>query len=119
MDIQLAGYTLHWLDRTAHSGKTRGGELCTFVNNSWCTKSKDVSRFCLPEVEYLMINCRLHYLPREFSSILFVTVYLPPQMDAGTMTTLSQLHKEISKQETAHPEAARLVAGDVNECRET
>ena len=103
MDIQLAGYTLHGQDRTAHSGKTRGSGLCIFVNNSWCTKSKEVSRFCLPEVEYIVINCRPHYLPREFSAILFVAVYLPPQTDAGTKTALSQLYKEISKQETTHP----------------
>jgi hypothetical protein len=114
MDIQLAGYTLQRLDRTAHSKKTRGGSLCIFVNNSWCTKSKEVSRFCSPEVEYLMINCRPHYLPREFSSQLFVAVYLPPQTDAGTKTALSQLYKEISKQETEHPKAVLLVVGDFN-----
>ena len=103
MDIQLAGYTLHRQDRTAHSGKTRGGGLCTFVN-SWCTKSKEVSRFCSPEFEYIVINCRPHYLPREFSAILFVAVYIQPQTDAGTKTALSQLYKEIIKQETTHPE---------------
>ena len=59
---------------------------------------------------YIVINCRPHYLPREFSAILLVAVYLPPQTDAGTKTALSQLYKEISKQETTHPEAALLVA---------
>ena len=43
-----------------------------------------------------------------------MAVYLPPQTDAGTKTTLSQLYKEISKQETTHPEAALLVAGGFN-----
>ena len=61
-----------------------------------------------------MINCRPHYLPREFSAILFVAVYLSPQTDASTKTALSQLYKEISKQETSHPEEALLVAGDFN-----
>ena len=43
-----------------------------------------------------------------------MAVYLPPQTDAGTKTALSQLYKEIIKQETAHPEVALLVAGDFN-----
>ena len=62
-NIQLAGYTLYRQDRTAASGKTSGG-LCIFVINSWCTISKEVSRFCPSEVEYLMISCRPHYLRR-------------------------------------------------------
>ena len=113
MNIQLAGYMLHRQDRTAHD-KTREGGLCIFLNNSWCMKSKEVSRFCSPEVEYIVINCRPHYLPREFLAILFVAVYLPPQTDAGTKTALSQLHKEIRKQEITHPEATLLVVGDIN-----
>ena len=58
-----------------------------------------------------MICCRPHYLPREFSSILFVAVYLPPQTDADIKTAVNQLYKTISKQENAHPEDALLVAG--------
>jgi hypothetical protein len=61
-----------------------------------------------------MISCRPQYLPKEFSSILFVAIYLPPQADAGTKTALNQLFKAISKQENAHPEEALLVAGDFN-----
>lgn len=64
--IQLAGYTLYRQDRTAASGKTWGGGLCIYVNNSWCTIYKEVSGSFWPEVEYLMISCRPHYLPREF-----------------------------------------------------
>jgi hypothetical protein len=56
-----------------------------------------------------MISCRPHYLPREFSSILLVAIYLPPQTDAGTKTALKELYKAISKQENAHPEATLLV----------
>ncbi|CDR01062.1 unnamed protein product [Oncorhynchus mykiss] len=113
-NIQLAGFKLFLQDRTAASGKTRGSGLCIFINNSWCAKSKEVSRFCSPEVEYLMISCRPHYLQREFSSVFFIAVYIPPQIDAGTKTTLNALYTAISKQENAHPEAALLVAGDFN-----
>ena len=66
-------------DRTAASAKTRGGGLSIFVNNSWYTISKKVSSYCSPEVEFLMISCRPHYLPGEFSSIFFLAVYVPSQ----------------------------------------
>ena len=66
-----------------------------------------------------MINCRPHYIPREFSSIFFVTVYIPPQSEAGTKKALNELYSTISKQENAHPEVAFLVAGEGLECRET
>ena len=75
----LVGSTLHWQDITACFGKTRGGGLCIFINNCWCTISKEVSRFCSPEVEYFMISCRPHYIPREFSPVFIVAVYIPPQ----------------------------------------
>ena len=42
-------------------------------------------------LKYLMISCRPQYLPREFSSVLFVAVYLPPQNEAGTKTAFNQL----------------------------
>ena len=50
-NVQLAGFSVHRQDRTATSGKTRGGGVCLFVNNSWCAMSniKEVSRFCAPD----------------------------------------------------------------------
>ena len=112
--VTIDNYTLHQQDRTAASGKTRGGELRIFVNNSSYTISKEVSSYCSPEVEYLMINYRSPYLPREFSSVFFVAVHIPPQSEAGTKTALNELYSNISKQENVHPEAALLVAGDFN-----
>ena len=61
-----------------------------------------------------MISSRPHYLPREFSSVFFVAVYITPQSEASTKTALYELHSAIGKQENAHPEAAPLVAGDFN-----
>ena len=109
-NIEMAGFSMYWQDRAAMSGKTRGGGVCLFVNNCWCA-IEEVSRYCLPEVEYLMISCRPHYLPIEFSSIFFIAIYLPPQTNAGTQTALNKLYKAISKQENAHPEVALLVTG--------
>ena len=61
-----------------------------------------------------MISCRPHYLPREFSSVFFVAVYIPPQTDACTKTALKELYTAISKQENVYPESALLVAGEFN-----
>jgi hypothetical protein len=61
-----------------------------------------------------MISCRPHYLPTELTSRFSVAVYIPPQTDAGTKTTLNELYMAISKQENAHPEAALLVPRDFN-----
>jgi hypothetical protein len=112
--IRLADFMLFRQDRTAASIKTRGGGLCIFVNNSWCTKSKEVSRFCSPEVEYLMVNSVVYSLSWEFSSVFFWAVYMSPQTDAGTKTTLNEQYMAISKQENAHPEVALLLHGNFN-----
>jgi hypothetical protein len=61
-----------------------------------------------------MMSCRPHYLPRAFSSIFFIAVYLPPQNDADTKTPLNELCKVLSKRENAHPEAVLLVAREFN-----
>ena len=76
--------------------------------------SKEVSSYCAPEVEFLMIRCRSHYLSQEFSSIFFVAVYIPPQSEEGSKIALNEMYSTISKQENAHTEAALLVAGDFN-----
>jgi hypothetical protein len=109
-NIELAGLSMHRQDREATSGKMRAGMsvYLSITAGVRCLILKEPSRYCSPEVEYLMISCRLHYLQRDFSSILFVAIYLPPQTDAGTKTALNQLYKAISKQEHAHPEAVLL-----------
>ena len=59
--------------------------------------SKEVSRFCSPKVEYLIISSRPHYLPREFSSVFFVAVHIPTQTEPGTKTALNELYKQTGK----------------------
>ena len=114
--IELAGrYTLR-ADRTADdSGKTRGGGLCIYVNKAWCTNTVIVGRHCSANLEFLMVKCRPFYLPREFTSTIITAVYIPP--DANAKLALNELHAAISKQQTAHPEAAFIVAGDFNPCK--
>lgn len=59
-----------------------------------------------------MVKCRPFYLPREFTATIITAAYIPP--DADAKSAMSELHAAISKQQTAHPNAAFIVAGDFN-----
>lgn len=98
-------------DRTEDgSGKTRDAGLCIYINNAWCTDSAITGRHCSPNVELLMVKCRPYYLPRELTSVIVAAVYTPP--DANAKIAVEELHAAISKQQTTHPEAAFIVAGN-------
>ncbi len=59
-----------------------------------------------------MLLCRPFWLPREFTAIITMAVYIPPQ--ANTDQALKELYGNISEQETTHPDAAFVVTGDFN-----
>ena len=84
------------------------------INKTWCDHNniQELKSFCSPDLEFLTIKCRPHYLPREFSSIIIRVVYIPPQAD--TSTAIKELHWALCKLETTYPEAAFIVAGDFN-----
>lgn len=86
--------------------------MCIYVNKAWYTNSDIVEKHCSPNLEFLIVKCRPFYLPREFTSTIITSVYIPP--DANAKLAMNELHAAISKQQTAHPEAAFIVAGDFN-----
>ena len=76
--------------------------------------SKEVSSHCSPEVEFLMISCRPHYLLREFSSIIFVAVLHTTTVRGWHQDSIKWAvfcHKQTRK---CSKRAALLVAGDFN-----
>ena len=107
-------FSVHRMYRTKESGKSRGGGLCLMVNNNWCDSRNVVSltHSCSPNLELLTIKCRPFYLPREFSSITFSAVYIPPQAD--TVTALSELHEALTSYQANHRDIALIIAGDFN-----
>ncbi len=113
--IELTGFSVHRSDRTKElTGKNRGGGVCFYINNSWCNERNihSIKSFCSPDLEFHTLLCRPFWLPREFTAIIITAVYIPPQ--ANTDQALKELYRNISEQETAHPDAAFVVTGDFN-----
>ncbi|KAM9793604.1 uncharacterized protein ACBT44_017988 [Syngnathus typhle] len=87
--VELAGFRLTRADRSAElSGKSKGGGLCFYTNERWCTDVTVLKEFCSPLLETLFINCRPFYSPREFSSIVMAAVYIPPHARASEATQM-------------------------------
>ncbi len=112
---ELTGFFMHRSHRMKElTGKSRGGGVCFYINNSWCDERNlhSIKSFCYPDLEFHMLLCRPFWLPREFSAIIITAVYIPPQ--ANTDQALNQLYGNISEQETVHPDSAFVVTGDFN-----
>ncbi len=113
--IELTGFSVHRSDRMEElTGKSRGGGICFYINNSWCDERNlhSIKSFCSPDLELYMLLCRPFWLPREFTAIIITAVYIPPQ--ANTDQALKELYRNISEQETAHPDTAFVVTGEFN-----
>ncbi len=50
----------------------------------------------------MVVKCRPFYLPREFTAIVIVTVYIP--LCANTKDALCELYRDISEQQTNNPD---------------
>ncbi len=112
--IELTGFSVHRSDREKElTGKSRGGGVCLYINNSWCNERNihSIKCFCSPDLEFHTLLCRPFWLPREFTVIIITAVYIPPQ--ANTDQALKELYRNISEQETTHPDAA-FITGDFN-----
>ncbi|KAK1802517.1 hypothetical protein P4O66_021800 [Electrophorus voltai] len=107
-------FSVHRMDRTADSGKSRGSRVCVMVNNSWCNNANVVTLACScsPNLELLALKLRPFYLPREFTSVIINTVYIPPQ--ANMDTALCELHEALTQFQAQHRDAALIVVGDFN-----
>ncbi len=67
--VELASRTIHRQDRTEASGKTRGGGLCVYVHDDWCSDSRIIDTYCSPDLEAMSVQCRPYYLPRELTAV--------------------------------------------------
>ncbi len=101
--IELTGLSVHRSDRAKElTGKSRGGGVCFYINNLWCDERNlhSIKSFCSPDLEFHTLLCRPFWLPREFTAIIIMAVYIPPQ--ANTDQALRELYGNISEQEQCH-----------------
>ncbi len=60
----------------------------------------------------MFVKCRPFYLPREFTAIVIVAVYIPPC--ANAKDALREMYCAISEQQTNNPDGFFIIAGDFN-----
>lgn len=79
---QMTGFQLLRADRDPIlSHKAKGGGICFYINQGWCSDVKVILQSCSPDLETFFITCRPFYSPREFTSFTLAGVYIPPQAD--------------------------------------
>ncbi|KAK3511758.1 hypothetical protein QTP70_021781, partial [Hemibagrus guttatus] len=111
--LNLPCFQLFRADRVAESaGKSRGGGTCFYINERWCTDVTVLRKMCCPDLEAFFINCKPFYSPREFSSFILVSVYIPPQ--AHVSSALQHLADQITHTEQQHPDSVIIILGDFN-----
>ncbi|KAI5611468.1 gastrula zinc finger protein XlCGF28.1-like [Silurus asotus] len=111
--IQLDELTVFRADRNAAlCSKTCGGGVCVYINTEWCKNSVLVSCYCSSLVQFVTVRCIPFYLPREFTTVYIVGVYIPPS--ANAKEALSELYGAISDLQNAHPDGLFIIAGDFN-----
>ncbi|TWW78210.1 hypothetical protein D4764_11G0003310 [Takifugu flavidus] len=63
-------------------------------------------------MELITIGLRPYYLPREFTNVITITVYIPPTSKANTARDV--IHSVTADLHTKHPGAFILITGDFN-----
>ena len=112
--LHLPGFGLHRADRQKElSGKTKGGGICFYINEGWCTDVTVLSKHCCPNLESLFLNCKPFYSPREFSSFILAGVYIPPQADVSE--ALQTLADQVNSSEQTYPDSLLIIVGDFNQ----
>ncbi len=114
--FNIDGFMLLRGDRTFAAGKDGGGGLCLYVNNKYCHPNNVhiKSCTCTPNSEILVVSIRPYYLPREFSHVINVTVYVPHKKNAKQAEI--ELFNVIQDIEAQSPDAFTVINGDFNHC---
>ena len=114
---ELDGFTLLRQDRDLkRTNKKKGGGVCLYVNNQWCHPGHITvkERVSDKDIELLAVSCRPYYLPREFSNIIVLVVYIHPKANAKCATDIiSRVTHDLQRKS---PDALTIINGDFNHC---
>lgn len=88
-----------------------GGIL--FVNK-WCNPKHATikEQICTKDNELLVVSLRPHYLPREFTVVLAILVYIPPSANAEVASDV--VLNVITRLQTRYPDSFICMSGDYN-----
>ncbi|KAK0132218.1 hypothetical protein N1851_032982 [Merluccius polli] len=88
--------------------------LAVLMNNRWChpRHASVKERVCSPDIELVGVGLRPYYLPWEFTSVIAVTVYIPPSGNAEAACDV--IHTVTAGLQTKHPGAFIIITGDFN-----
>lgn len=112
---QIQGFTTVRMDRNMDSGKTRGGGICVYMNDSWCTNYSVKCKVCTPDLELLCLSLWPFYFPRDYGNIFVCVVYVPPSGKASKAATI--IADCVHLQLQTKPDAPLFVLGDLNHCK--
>ena len=113
--VAVPGFSTVWADRDViSSGKKKGGGIAVYVSERWCNPWHVLvkERLCSPDIERLTVGMRPYYLPREFTSAIFIGMYIPPSADAAV--ACDDIHSAVAQVQTHHPSAFIVITGDFN-----
>ena len=116
-DLEIDGFGVPYrLDRDpAVTGKSLGGGLCLYVNNSWCNTVVVRESLCTSDIELLSVSLRPFYLPREFPQLFVTLVYIHPKANVDMAT--QAMTRCVQRLQRITPDAPILIMGDFNHCK--
>lgn len=113
--VALDGFMLVRFDRCMKAtGKKKGGGVAVYLSERWCSPANIhvKQQLCTKDLEMVVVSARPFYLPREFTHVLVLCVYIPPSADAAEVCEL--LHTTVSQLQNKHPRALLVISGDFN-----
>lgn len=87
--VELAVFSLCCTDHTPG----------VYIYNSWCTNTTVIDRHYCLNLEFSMLRCRPFHLPRDFTAVFIIAVYVHPRANA-----VEKLHDAIQRHQNKHTE---------------